>query len=101
MKSLMERSQNLAAAKKEAAIAKVPIVATPRREAPPHMPSASRYIKLHNVFDVRKVFVRKSAKIMSDPISFADDFEQQRALTEMQGVYCVGWPMQQGKTRVA
>ncbi|KAF2139989.1 uncharacterized protein K452DRAFT_310351 [Aplosporella prunicola CBS 121167] len=45
----------------------------------------------------------KSAKIMSDPISgmsrgygfvrFSDESEQQRALTEMQGVYCGNRPM--------
>ncbi|QIW97919.1 hypothetical protein AMS68_003437 [Peltaster fructicola] len=45
----------------------------------------------------------KSAKIMTDPISglsrgygfvrFADEAEQQRALTEMQGVYCGNRPM--------
>ncbi|KAF2493977.1 RNA-binding domain-containing protein [Lophium mytilinum] len=45
----------------------------------------------------------KSAKIMSDPISglsrgygfvrFADEGDQQRALTEMQGVYCGNRPM--------
>ncbi|RVD86764.1 uncharacterized protein DFL_005023 [Arthrobotrys flagrans] len=45
----------------------------------------------------------KSAKIMTDPISgmsrgygfvrFADEMDQQRALTEMQGVYCGNRPM--------
>src|SRR3954447_6638646 len=45
----------------------------------------------------------KSAKIMTDPISgmsrgygfvrFADEGDQQRALTEMQGVYCGNRPM--------
>lgn len=45
----------------------------------------------------------KSAKIMTDPISgmsrgygfvrFSDDSDQQRALTEMQGVYCGNRPM--------
>ena len=45
----------------------------------------------------------KSAKIMSDPISglsrgygfvrFADEADQQKALTEMQGVYCGNRPM--------
>lgn len=45
----------------------------------------------------------KSAKIMSDPISgmsrgygfvrFSDEMDQQRALTEMQGIYCGNRPM--------
>jgi RNA recognition motif-containing protein len=45
----------------------------------------------------------KSAKIMSDPISgmsrgygfvrFANEEDQQKALTEMQGVYCGNRPM--------
>lgn len=53
MSSLMERDDP-AAAKKGAANTKAPIVAAPRREAPPNVPQASRCIKLHNVFDAEE-----------------------------------------------
>ncbi|KAE9983698.1 hypothetical protein BLS_003845 [Venturia inaequalis] len=53
MNSLLTRGDP-ADAKKGAANAKAPIVAAPRREAPPNVPQASRCIKLHNVFDAEE-----------------------------------------------
>jgi RNA recognition motif-containing protein len=64
-------------------------------------PEVNEYV-LHSLFQ-NKFPSCKSAKIMSDPISgmsrgygfvrFTDESEQQRALTEMQGVYCGNRPM--------
>lgn len=64
-------------------------------------PEVNEYV-LHSLFN-GKFPSCKSAKIMSDPISglsrgygfvrFTDEGEQQRALTEMQGVYCGNRPM--------
>lgn len=52
MRALLTRDDPTApAAKNGAANVKAPIVAAPRREAPPNVPQASRCIKLHNVFD--------------------------------------------------
>jgi RNA-binding protein 39 len=53
MRNLLTREDPsaAAAAKNGAASVKAPIVAAPRREAPPNVPQASRCIKLHNVFD--------------------------------------------------
>jgi RNA recognition motif-containing protein len=64
-------------------------------------PEVNEYV-LHSLFQ-GKFPSCKSAKIMSDPISglsrgygfvrFTEETEQQRALTEMQGVYCGNRPM--------
>ena len=64
-------------------------------------PEVNEYV-LVNLFQSRFQSC-KSAKIMSDPISgmsrgygfvrFTDEADQQRALTEMQGVYCGNRPM--------
>jgi RNA recognition motif-containing protein len=64
-------------------------------------PEVNEYV-LHSLFQ-GKFPSCKSAKIMSDPISglsrgygfvrFTEESEQQRALTEMQGVYCGNRPM--------
>ncbi|KAE9986492.1 hypothetical protein EG327_004276 [Venturia inaequalis] len=64
-------------------------------------PEVNEYV-LHSLFN-GKFPSCKSAKIMSDPISglsrgygfvrFTEEGEQQRALTEMQGVYCGNRPM--------
>lgn len=64
-------------------------------------PEVNEYV-LHSLFQ-NKFPSCKSAKIMSDPISgmsrgygfvrFTEESEQQRALTEMQGVYCGNRPM--------
>lgn len=53
MQNLLTRNDPAAAdaVKNGAASVKAPIVAAPRREAPPNVPQASRCIKLHNVFD--------------------------------------------------
>ncbi|KAF2429436.1 RNA-binding domain-containing protein [Tothia fuscella] len=64
-------------------------------------PEVNEYV-LHSLFQ-NKYPSCKSSKIMSDPISglsrgygfvrFTDENEQQRALAEMQGVYCGNRPM--------
>lgn len=64
-------------------------------------PEVNEYV-LHSVFQNRFPSC-KSAKIMTDPITgmsrgygfvrFSDEADQQRALTEMQGVYCGNRPM--------
>lgn len=64
-------------------------------------PEVNEYV-LMSLFQ-SKFTSTKSAKIMSDPISglsrgygfvrFADESDQQKALTEMQGVYCGNRPM--------
>lgn len=64
-------------------------------------PEVNEYV-LHSVFQNRFPSC-KSAKIMTDPVSgmsrgygfvrFSDEADQQRALTEMQGVYCGNRPM--------
>jgi RNA recognition motif-containing protein len=64
-------------------------------------PEVNEYV-LHSLFQ-NKFPSCKSAKIMSDPLSglsrgygfvrFTDEAEQQRALQEMQGVYCGNRPM--------
>jgi RNA-binding protein 39 len=50
MKALAERG-NPTAPTNGSTNVKAPIVAAPRREAPPNIPQASRCIKVHNVFD--------------------------------------------------